>query len=80
MDEKKAEATELKKKVYTLEIKLNERNTELTDLKERVNTKKEQKKTALKEKIQLLEHKIDSTEQYERQDTIVLSGKALPNE
>ena len=45
LDEKNAEATELKKKVNPLEIKLNERNTELSDLKEIVNTIEEQKIT-----------------------------------
>ena len=45
-----AEATEFKKKVSYLKVKLYERNIELTELDERVNTMAEQKITALEEK------------------------------
>lgn len=56
----------------TLEAALVEKDREIKHLTSEVN--------GLKDKVDELETTIDSVDQYERRDTIILSGSALPQE
>ena len=58
--------------VKALSIISQEKDTEINKLQDRVDS--------LESKVTKLEEQLDDVEQYERRDTIIISGPALPSE